>query len=108
MRIPYSSVDVRITIPDDSLSIKDILYRFSRGLPLDKVVREPIYDDDSDDNDEDFDVSIANEHLEFSEVAEAYQESVDVINSYNESLKQNENETTTDESTSSDSDSTPS
>ena len=37
------------TIPDQSLSIREILERYSRGLPLD--VKEPIWDDNADDFD---------------------------------------------------------
>lgn len=41
-----------LTIPDQSLSVKDILYRFAQGLPLDDIQRGGcIYDavDDEDD-----------------------------------------------------------
>lgn len=43
-----------ITVPDQSLSVKEILYRFTNGLPLDVPVRHPNFDDE-----ETFDESVA-------------------------------------------------
>lgn len=40
-----------ITEPDQSLTVKEILYRFTNGLPLDVPIRNPHYDEDEDLND---------------------------------------------------------
>lgn len=50
------------TVPDQSLSIKDILYRFSQGLPLDVNCTPLPYGDDVEMYDDDnFDVHPANQ-----------------------------------------------
>lgn len=52
------------TVPDQSLSIQDILYRFTVGLPLDNVARYENYDEEvsgaPSDSDDSFDVHPAN------------------------------------------------
>lgn len=52
------------TVPDQSLSIQDILYRFTVGLPLDNVARYDNYDEEDtgrvNDSDDSFDVHPAN------------------------------------------------
>lgn len=37
-----------MTVPDQDLTVKDILYRFTKGLPLDGLTRLDSYDDDDD------------------------------------------------------------
>lgn len=50
-----------LTVPDESLSIKDILYRYAQGMPLDEYRRNVTYGDDieTQEND-DFEVHPAN------------------------------------------------
>lgn len=55
MRITYSppTVDYKKkrasqTIPDQSLSIQEIVKRYVRGIPVDVLQREPVYVDQSD------------------------------------------------------------
>ena len=45
------------TVPDQSLTVQDILIRFTRGLPLDDQVRNCVYGDDLEQSDDDFEVS---------------------------------------------------
>lgn len=40
-----------ITLPDQSLTVKEILYRFTNGLPLDVPIRNPNFDEDYELND---------------------------------------------------------
>lgn len=50
------------TVPDQSLSIVDILDRFTRGLPLDLNIGNSLYqENESEFNDENFDTDIYNE-----------------------------------------------
>lgn len=45
-----------MTVPDQSLSIKDILYRYSTGMPLDDYHRNGVYGDDVENDDDNWDV----------------------------------------------------
>lgn len=50
--VPYSGkvfTQPSLTVPDQTLSIREILDRYARGLPLE--VRTPIWDDNADEND---------------------------------------------------------
>lgn len=56
-----------MTVPDQSLSVKEILYRFQEGLPLDNIRRGEQYDEPESaaysgnfDGDDSFDVHPAN------------------------------------------------
>lgn len=49
-----------MTVPDESLSVTDIIYRFTKGLPLDNVMRTVRYGDDSEQSDDDMEVHPAN------------------------------------------------
>lgn len=40
--------DPSITIPDQSMTLRDLLDRHSRGMPLGSHVNEPFYDEDGD------------------------------------------------------------
>lgn len=68
------------TVPDQSISIKEILYRFTKGLPLDEY-EVPLYTgSDDEQNDDNFDIHPANSFgdlpdmiLENSEKLEAAQ-----------------------------------
>lgn len=86
-RSPCVIDPISMTVPDDSLSIKDILYRFSRGLPLDIHTNPPIYDDVEDD---DFEINPMNEHLDMDEIYNEAVSSKETIDNYNK-LIQNEN-----------------
>lgn len=43
--------DDSITVPDDSLSVREILERFAHGQPIDEVKRTVYYGNQSDDDD---------------------------------------------------------
>lgn len=58
--IGESNPDPSMTVPDQSLSIKDILYRFAKGLPLDDLRTSAQYGDDIDNSDDDFSVHPSN------------------------------------------------
>lgn len=82
--IKYVQTEESVTVPDDSLSIKDILFRFSRGLPLDIYERQPLYDDsESDYNDDDFSVHPMNESLDLVEIEEIARNSEEILNNFN-------------------------
>lgn len=47
-RVSYSKIPVKSqTIPDQSMSIQEIVRRFVRGIPVDVVQRQPVYVDQS-------------------------------------------------------------
>lgn len=48
------------TVPDESLSIKDILQRFVSGQPLDTLRRSAIFGDDMEQHDDEWSVHPAN------------------------------------------------
>ena len=97
-KVLYVQTEASVTVPDDSLSIKDILFRFSRGLPLDIYERQPLYDDsESDYNDDDFSVHPMNESLDLVEIEEIARNSESIINNFNNHVN-NENPTTNNDS----------
>lgn len=56
----FEFTEPSITVPDKSLTIKDILYRFTQGLPLDDYETPLVYGDDSEQDENNFDVHPAN------------------------------------------------
>lgn len=46
--INYDKVRKSKTIPDQSMSIQEIVKRFVRGIPVDVLKREPVYSDQQD------------------------------------------------------------
>lgn len=50
-----------VTVPDESLSIKDILQRFVTGQPLDILRRSAIFGDDMEQNEDDWSVHPSNQ-----------------------------------------------
>lgn len=49
------------TVPDESLSVKDILQRFVTGMPLDTLRRSAIFGDDMEQSDDEWNVHPANQ-----------------------------------------------
>lgn len=47
-KIDYKTQRKSVAIPDQSLSIQEIVKRFVRGVPVDIVQRQPIYIDQND------------------------------------------------------------
>lgn len=50
-----------VTVPDESLSIKDILQRFVTGQPLDILRRSAIFGDDMEQSEDDWNVHPSNQ-----------------------------------------------
>lgn len=50
-----------VTVPDESLSVKDILQRFVSGQPLDIVRRSAVFGDDLEQSEEVWDVHPSNQ-----------------------------------------------
>lgn len=50
-----------VTVPDESLSIKDILERYVTGQPLDNLRRSAIFGDDVEQHEDDWSVHPANQ-----------------------------------------------
>lgn len=87
-----------LTIPDDSLSIVQIIDRFVKGLPTDNVHRYPATYQDNNFNDDDFSVDPANQFgLDLTDIDEMRNAASDVIDRYKRSQQtpQNANATTT-------------
>lgn len=85
------------TIPDDSLTIKDILYRFTKGMPLDLPYRAAMYDDADDDE-----VHPSNmRNLDLVDMLEMSENASKTINDYKTSSNTSNVTTTNDDATSS-------
>lgn len=65
--IDYKTVRKSMTVPDQAMSIKEIVRRFVRGIPVDVVQRKPIY---MDQNDHDFEQLSRMEFGDKAEMAE--------------------------------------
>lgn len=48
--VKYGKVRKSKTIPDQSMSIQEIVKRFVRGIPVDVVQRDPVYIDQEEDD----------------------------------------------------------
>lgn len=76
-----------MTVPDDSMSIREILDRFARGLPIDGF-RVPMYDEDNDMPDI--------RTLDFAErqqLAEMYENELEALQARRSALNEPENTT---------------
>ncbi len=71
-----------IVIPDDSLSVVEILSRFQRGLPTDIHERPMMYDSDDSNFEypEDMEVDPLNEFNDFSDIYDMSEELASSIN----------------------------
>ena len=56
----FEFTEPSITVPDQSLTVKDILYRFTQGLPLDNYEVPLVYGGDDEQDEDNFDVHPAN------------------------------------------------
>lgn len=79
-----------MTIPDDSLTVRDIMERFTRGLPLEGVHRYSVLYDEGDD----FDVNPQNTFMSFDEAFELVSDCVETQNKFVEFFKNRKNEKT--------------
>lgn len=77
-----------MTVPDQSLTVKDILFRFSKGLPLDNIERPLVYGDVVEQNDDNFDVHPANQFgLDLVDIDAAKRSNAQAISEFKERLK---------------------
>lgn len=72
------------TLPDESMSIRTILERYSRGLSLGGVVKDAIYLDDEDIEDNE---GIDIKKLDLAEIEDLHLNNKSKIRSINEQLK---------------------
>lgn len=87
-----------IVIPDDSLSVIEIIARYQRGLPTDIHERPAIYDDDHL-SEEDFSVDPLNEFNDLSDLYDLTQELIENEESIKEDPDHDQsNETSSDPS----------
>lgn len=91
-------------VPDESLTVKDIFERFTRGLPLDVTEYPKIYDD-LDKPDDDFSVDPRFDGLDLSQLKDLAELTPDQIEFINDLKKVNENESTENSSSETDTDS---
>lgn len=76
------------TVPDQSLTVKDILFRFSKGLPLDNLERPLVYGDSSEQHEDNFDVHPSNQFgMDYVDVMEAQRANVAKLSEFTERLK---------------------
>lgn len=76
------------TVPDQSLSVKDILFRFSKGMPLDDYTYPLAYGRDEEQDEDNFDVHPANvQGLDLADAIEMREACDNVINRYKEQLQ---------------------
>lgn len=77
-----------MTVPDQSLTVKDILFRFSKGLPLDNMERPLVYGDVVEQNDDNFDVHPSNQFgLDLVDIESARRANSEAISEFKERLK---------------------
>lgn len=95
-----------IVIPDDSLSVIEIIARYQRGLPTDIHERPVMYDDDDLDI-EDFSVDPLNEFNDLTDVYEMSRELFENEETTNEDPKQDLSDKTSSDSTPITNESTP-
>lgn len=80
---------VGLTVPNEGLSIREILSRYARGIPFSGPVRNPQYDADDD--------SVYGEEgmpdlrgMDYTEIQELYEQTTDRINLLRSQLKEME------------------
>lgn len=100
---PYSGQVFNLpskTTPDQSLTVKEMIYRYANGMPLDIAQRVGLFDDLDDD---DFTVHPANmQNLDLSDVIEMHRDASERINQLRSTLQKRDDELNDDANSSND------
>lgn len=83
-KIDYAKVRKSVTVPDQSLSIQEIVKRFVKGIPVDVVQRQGVYIDQSDHDLE------AMSRMGFAEKADMAEELLESAERIKQQLEENE------------------
>lgn len=76
---PRELNDISLTIPDETMSIKEILIRYAKGLPIGGINQNPIYDENSN--------GINLKTLDLVDLQELQRDNQEMIRNYKKTLQ---------------------